>query len=137
MMRTDFPANFHAARPRFAQKPNASRRAHVLAMDVVIAAAREKNVSHHDYFLAAAGPTGQPQERAPVPFVDHSIAHQVVILTMIEDRYTDHARVFHRAPHQLVVLNAPAIVGDRDYAGLFQRTDRSQLFAEKSLRDCA
>ena len=58
MMRANFAADLYAARPRFPQNPDASRRADVLAMDMMIAELREENVSHHDCFLARARPAG-------------------------------------------------------------------------------
>ena len=69
--------------------------------------------------------------------MDHSVADEIVILAVIEHWHAHHPRVFDRAPHQLVVLDAAAVVGDRDDAGLFERTDRRQLFAHQALRDRA
>ena len=106
-------------------------------MDVMIAKFREQNIAHHDHFLARRRPARQSEQRAPVAFVDHAVADEIVILAMIEHRQADHARVFDGATHQLMILNAVAIVGDRDHAGLRERTDRREFFAGKIFRDRA
>ena len=51
---------------------------------------------------------------------------------MIENRHANHPRVFDRAAHKLVVLDATAVVRDGDNAGLFERTDWGQLFAHQA-----
>ncbi len=117
-MRTNFAADFHAARSRFANQPHAAGRADVLAMNVMIAKFRQQNVAHHDRFFARGRPAGQAEQRAPVAFVNHAVADQIVILAMIEHRQSNHARILDRAPHQLVILNAMTVVGDRNHAGL-------------------
>src|SRR5882724_7385904 len=127
-MRTNFAADLHAARARFAQQPHASGRAEVLAMDVMIATIGEEDVPHHDYFFTNSRPAGQPQERAPVTLMHDAVADEVVILAMVEHRHADHPRIFDGAPHELVVLDATPVVGDRHDAGLFERTDWRQLF---------
>ncbi len=48
----------------------------------------------------------------------YAVADQIVILAMIEHRQTDHPRIFNRASHQLVILNAMAVVRDCDDPGL-------------------
>ena len=124
VVRTNFAANFGSASTRVANQSHASGRSDMLAMNVMIAKVREQNVAHHDYFLSRGRPAGQPEQRAPVTFVHHAVADQVVILAMIEHRQTNHACVLHRAPHQLMVLNATPVIRDRDYARLRQRANR-------------
>jgi hypothetical protein len=58
-----------------------------------------------------------------------SIADQIVILTMIEHRHTNHARIFHRAPHDFVVLNAMTVIRDRHNARFRERPDGREFFA--------
>ena len=131
VMRTNFAADFDSARARLANQAHASGRADVLAMNVMIAKFREQNVAHHDRFLARRRPAGQTKQRAPVAFVHHAVADQIVILAMIEHRQPNHARVLHRAPHQLVVLNATTVIRDCDHARLRERADRRQFFARE------
>jgi len=88
----------------------------VLAMDVMVAKFREQNVAHHHRFLAGRGPARQPKQCAPVAFVHDAIADQIVILTMIEHRHANHARIFDRAPHDLVILNTMPVISDRNNA---------------------
>ena len=102
-------------------------------MNAMIAKLGEQDIARHDRFLARRRPARQPEQRAPVAFMHDAVADEVVILAMIEHRHADHARVFHRAPHQLVILNAMPVVRDRDHAGLRERTDRRQLFAHQDL----
>ena len=130
-MRTNFAADFHSARPRLAQEPHASGRADVLAMDPVIAQFREEDVARDDRFLARRRPAGQAEQRAPVAFMHDAVADEVVVLAMIEHRQAEHARVLDRAAHQLVILDAMPVVGDRDDAGLRERADRRQFFARE------
>jgi len=56
---------------------------------------------------------------------------------MIEHWHSDHARVFDRATHQFIVLNASTVISDGDNACLRQRTDRRQFFPGKILGDRA
>src|ERR1700730_10096178 len=117
-MRANFAADLDAALPCFANQTNASRRADVLAMNLMIAKLSEQNVSHHDRFLACGRPAWQTEERAPVTFIHDTVADEIVVLAMIEHRQTNHARILDRATHQFVVLNTMAVIGDRDHAGL-------------------
>ena len=118
VMRANFAADFHAARPRFTNQPHAASGRDVLAMNVVIAKFREQDVAHHHRFLAHRRPAGQPEQRAPVAFVHHAIADEIVILTVVEHGHTNHSGIFNRAPHYFVILHALTIVGNRDDAGL-------------------
>src|SRR5215217_8208772 len=98
-------------------------------MDVMIAKLREEDVPGYDRLLAGRGPSGQSKQRAPVTFVNDAVADQIVILTMIEHRHADHARILYRPSHQLVVLHAMTIIGDRYDPALRERADGCQLFA--------
>ena len=63
----------------------------------------------------------------------NAVPDQVVVLAMIEHRHADHARILDRAAHQFVVLDAVAVVGDRDDAGLRKRPNRRQFFTGEIL----
>ena len=78
----------------------------------------KQDIAHDDHFLADARPAGQAEHRAPVAFVHHAFADEVVVLAMIHDRQPEHARVFQRAAHQLVVLNTMSIIRYRHDAGV-------------------
>ena len=137
VMRANFAADLHPARPRLAQEPHAPGRADVLAMNPMVAKFREQNVARDDRFLARRGPAGQTEQGAPVAFVHDAVADEIVVLAVIEHRQADHARVLDRATHQFVILHAVTVVGDRDHAGLGERTDRRQFFAGEILRNRA
>ena len=126
-MRTNFAADFYTTRSRFAQQAHAPAAADVLAMNVMIAKFGEENVAHHDRFLAGRGPARQPEQCAPVTFVHHSAADEIVILAMIEHRHAHHARVLRRASHQLVILNAVAVIRDSHDSGLLERSNRREF----------
>ncbi len=53
-------------------------------MNVMIAQLREQNVARDDRFLAGRWPAGQAEQSAPVAFVHHAVADEIVVLTMIE-----------------------------------------------------
>ena len=118
MVWTNFAADFHAARAGLADQAHTARGADVLAVNVMIAKLGQQNVPHHNRFFARSRPAGQTEQRAPVAFVDHAVANQIVILAMIEHRQSDHARVLDRTPHQFVVLDAMTVISNRDNAGL-------------------
>ena len=100
-------------------------------MNAMIAKFGQQNIARHDRFLACRRPARQPEQRAPVAFMHDAIADEIVILAMIEHRHSDHPRILDRAPHQFVILNAVAVVGDRDHPGSARATDRRQFFARQ------
>src|SRR5437763_3657934 len=108
-MRTNFAAYFYPSRPRFPNQSNTSAGTDVLTMNVVIAKFREQNVAHDYGFFASGGPAGQTKKRAPITLMHNSAADQIVILTVVEQRHPNHPRIFHRAPHELVVLYTMAV----------------------------
>ena len=118
VMRTNFATDFHASRARFADQADAPGRADVLTVNVMITKFGEQNVPHYDCFFAGRRPAGQTEQRAPITLVHDSAANQIVILAVIKDWKTNHARVLNCAPHQFVVLNTMTIIGNRDHAGL-------------------
>ena len=83
----------------------------------------------------AAGPAGQPEYRAPITLVHDAIAHEAVILAVVQHGQLEHPRVFDRPAHQLVVLDAMAVIGDRHDPGLHQRADGRKFLARQPLRD--
>src|SRR6186713_2783387 len=104
-MRANFAADFHPPRARLAQKSHASSGADVLAMNGMIAELGEQNVAGDDHFFAGRRPSRQTEQSAPVAFVNDAVADEIVILTMIEHRDVDHARVLDGAAHELVILH--------------------------------
>ena len=118
VMRANLAADLHSSRTRFADQTHTSSRADVLTVNVMIAKFGQQNISHYDRFFAGGRPAGQTEKSTPVAFVDHAVPDQTVILAMIEHGQSNHARVFDCAPHQFVILDAMAVVGDRNHAGL-------------------
>ena len=76
----------------------------------------ELNVPRDDHLLARRWPTPQTQRRAPVSFMNHAVAHQGIVLAMIHHRQIKHPGIFQSPSHQLIVLDAVAVVGDGHYA---------------------
>src|SRR5258706_10554902 len=89
----------------------------------------QKYIPRDDDVLAARRPAAQTKGGAPVTLVDDAIGDKIVVLAMVENRQVEHLGILNRTSHQLVVLDAVAIVGNRDDASLFERTNRRQLFA--------
>ena len=89
-------------------------------MNVVIAEFREQDVAHDNRFFASGRPAGQAKKRAPITFMHNSVADQIIILTMVKQRHANHARVFHSAPHEFVILNAATVIRYRHDASLCQ-----------------
>ena len=56
-------------------------------------------------------------------FVYNPVTDQIVVLTMIEHRHANHARIFNRTPHEFVILNAMTVIGNRHDACLRKRAD--------------
>jgi hypothetical protein len=100
-------------------------------MNRMIAKFREQNVAHHYRFFARSGPARQSEQRAPVALVRNSVTDQIVVLTMIEHRHANHARVFDRAAHHLVILNAMTVICYRHNARLREGPDRCEFFASE------
>src|ERR1700756_3334224 len=111
-MRTNLAADFYSARPRFPNESHTASRADVLTMNQMIAKFSEQDVAHDYCFFACCWPAGQPKESAPITLMHNSIADQIVILTMIEQRHANHACIFDRATHDFVILNAMTIISD-------------------------
>ena len=118
VMRADFAADFCAACPCFTNESHTACGRDVLAVNVMIAEFREQNVAHHHRFLARRRPARQTEQGAPVAFVHHAVADQIVILAMIKHGQINHPGVLDRAPHHLVILYAMTVVRDRDHARL-------------------
>src|SRR5947207_14931234 len=132
-MRANLAAYFYSARPRFAKQPHTASCSEVLAMNRMIAKFREQNIAHYDRLFARRGPARQTEQRAPITLIHDAVADEIVILTVIQHRYLHHACILDRAPHQLVILNAMTVVGNRYDACLRKRSDRRQLFAREIL----
>jgi hypothetical protein len=98
---------------------------------------REQDVARDDHVLRNARPAGQAQHGAPVALVHDAARGEIVVLAMIERKEVEHAGVIERAAHDLVVLDAMAVVGQRDHAGLEERADGRELLAFHADRDAA
>ena len=105
----------------------------MLAMDGRAAESGEEDVAHDDHFLAGAGPAGQAEHGAPVALVHDALADEAVVLAMVEDGELEHAGVLEGAAHELVVLHAMAVVGERDDAGAGHRADGREFLAGDGL----
>ena len=125
----DFAGNFDAARAGLADEAHAAAGADVLAVDRGVAKFRQHDVAGDNHFLASAWPAGQSKAEAPLALVHDAIANNRVILAVIHHGEAEHAGVFHRAAHDFVVLDAMAVVGERDDSGIEKRADGSEFLA--------
>ena len=60
-----------------------------------------------------------------------------IVLAVVEDRQSEHLRVFDRAVHELVGLDAEAVVGEGDDARLLERAVWGELLALHADGDAA
>ena len=137
VVRADFAGERNAARARFAQDADAAGRAEVLAVDGVPVSSASRALRCDDDFLADRRPAGQAEHGAPVAFVHHAFADEIVVLAMVHHDEVEHARVLERAAHDFVVLHAMAVVGERDDAGFVHRADGREFFAGDAFGDRA
>ena len=79
----------------------------------------------------------QPEPHRFGAFVHVAAGTQIQIFAMIDHRQIERARQFHRAAHHAGVHHRPAVVRDRDDAGLAHGTDGGKFLAEAALRDRA
>ena len=137
VMRAGLAGNGHAALLGLAQQADAAGGAYMLAVDGRASEFGEEDVALHDHFLAHGGPAAQSELGAPVALVHDALGGELVILAMIHRGQVEHARVFERAAHEVVVLHAMAVVGDRDDAGLEKLSDGREFLARDALGDRA
>src|SRR2546421_2157848 len=97
----------------------------------MIAKFREQDVAHHHCLLTGRRPAGQTKERAPMSLMDNSVADQIVILTMIEHRQVDHARILDGASHYFMTLNAVTVIRYCHHACFCERSDPRDLFTRE------
>ena len=137
MVRTGFAGNRHPALSGRSQQFNAPGGAYMLTVNFRSGRLRQQDVSRDDHLLARSGPAAQAQHRAPVTFMHHAVADERVILAMIHDRQIEHPGILQRATHELMILHAMAVIGNRHDPGLLQRTDRGHFFAGDAFGNCA
>ena len=82
-----------------------------------------------DEILGGVGPALEAELHGHGALVHHGADGHGVILAMVHEREVEHLGVFAGAAHELVGLDAVAVVGDGDDAGAFERADGSEGLA--------
>ena len=137
VMRHRLGGNLDVARFRLAHEPHRLGAGEMLHVNARAGEFREQDVARDDHVLGDARPAGQAQHGAPVALVHHAAGGKRVVLAMVEREQVEHPRVVERAAHDLVVLHAMAVVGDRDHARLDERADGRELLAFHADGDAA
>lgn len=135
VVRADFSGDGDAASARPPQDADAACRREVLAVDVSAGEFGELGVALDDDFFAERGPAGQAERGAHVAFVHDAFADEVDVLAMVHDGEVEHFGVFQGAPHEFVVLDATAVVGEGDDARFGHRADGGEFFAREAFGD--
>src|SRR5258708_32610713 len=134
-MGTKFAGDGYAASARVAQKPDTASRTQMLAMNASATELRQQDVAHNHEFFACSWPARQSKNRTPMTFVHHTVAYEIVVLAVVEHGEIKHPGIFDRAPHQFMILYTMAVIGDRNDAGLYHRSNRRHFFAGKTSGD--
>lgn len=135
VVRADFAGDFDAPGTGLSDEAHTAAGADVLAVDGRIAEFGQHDVAGDNHLLAGAWPAGQAEAKTPLALVHDSVADDRVVLAMVHDGEAEHAGVFHRAAHDFVVLDAMAVVRQRDDSGIEKRADGSEFLAFQSLGD--
>src|SRR4051812_8822516 len=61
----------------------------------------------------------------------HTVAYEIVVLAVVEHGEIKHPGIFNRSPHQFMILDTVAVVGDCNNAGLYHRSDWRHLFSSQ------
>jgi len=101
----------------------------VLQVDVRAGVSGQDDVACDDHVLGGVRPAAKAE-----PGGHHALVHRRplghgLVLAVIHDRQVEHLGVLDRAAHDLVVLHAPAVIGDGDDAGALQRTGGRKLLS--------
>jgi len=81
----------------------------------------QDDIACHDHVLGGVRPAAKAE-----PGGHHALVHRRplghrFILAMIQDRQVEHLRVLDGAAHDLVVLHAPAVIGDGNHTDALER----------------
>lgn len=110
---------------------------YMLVVNVGVQGFGKDHVTPDDDIFGGGGPALETEAKGPFAFMhDRALSHAGV-LAMVHDEEIEHAGVFDGPPHDFVVLNAFAIVGDCDNALIGKGTDRRERFAVHSHREAA
>ena len=95
----------------------------MLEVDVGASGLREDHVAGDDDVFGGVRPAAEPKSRGDFALVHDGTLRERGVLTVIHDREVEHRRVFARATHEFVGLDAIAVVGNGDDAHAFERAD--------------
>ena len=112
--------DFYPARFGAADQVDGVLRRDVLQMNVGAGVGRKDGVAGDDQVLSGVGPALQTESGGNHAFVHHRPHRHRMVLAVVHQRQIEHLGVFAGTAHELVALDAVAVVGDRDYASAGQ-----------------
>src|ERR1700747_2504134 len=107
----------------------------MLAMNASATKLGQQDVAHNHELFPRSWPARQSKDRTPMTLVHHTVAHEIVVLAVVEHGEIKHPGIFDRAPHQFMILYTMAVIGDRDDAVLSHQSNRRHFFAGKTSGD--
>src|SRR5260221_9580504 len=107
----------------------------MLAMNASATELGQQDVAHNHELFPCSWPARQSKDRTPMTLVHHTVAHEIVVLAVVEHGEIKHPGIFDHAPHQFMILYTMAAIGDRNITGLYQPSNRRLFFAFNISRD--
>src|SRR5258708_36755553 len=104
----------------------------MLAMNASATELGQQDVAHNHELFPCSWPARQSKDRTPMTLVHHTVAHEIVVLAVVEHGEIKHPGIFDRAPHQFMILYTMAVIGDPNDAGLYHRSNRRHFFPGKT-----
>ena len=135
VVRRGLGGHAHAARLRLAHQLHAALRGDVAQVDALVLSLGHQDVARDHHFLRRAGDARQAELGGDEALVHHAVAHEALVLAVAHDEHAEVIGVLHRQAKQVGIGDRPAVVGDRDDAGLLHAADLRHLLALQALRD--
>src|SRR5258708_9710382 len=134
-MGTKLARDGNAASARIAEKPDAAGRTQMLAMNASATELGQQDVAHNHELFPCSWPARQSKDRTPMTLVHHTVAHEIVVLAVVEHGEVKHGGILDRAAHQFMILYTMGVIGDRNDAEWYHRSNRRHFFAGKTSGD--
>src|ERR1700747_2623541 len=100
----------------------------MLAMNASATKLGQQDVAHNHELFPRSWPARQSKDRTPMTLVHHTVAHEIVVLAVVEHGEIKHPGIFDRTPHQFMILYTMAVIGDRNDAALYPPSHQRHFF---------
>src|SRR5258707_14129317 len=100
----------------------------MLAMNASATELGQQDVAHNHELFPCSWPARQSKDRTPMTLVHHTVAHEIVVLAVVEHGEVKHPGIFDRAPHQFMILSKIAGLVCSKSAGMDNRSKSCQFF---------